>query len=286
MYPKIDYLSFTVHIGSMKEVLPTRLALHIREWAAENASPLIDMLIDHHNFTALPGRAPYAQHWQREDGALSIFAGTQREEILFEIGGVGCSKLEEQGVLMPLLGVIHERLTRIDITADIATDTAPDVFAEQRAVKRFKSGGERTSPSGHTVYIGSKSSERFAKVYRYNAPHPRAALLRVEHTLKRKEARSAALLVLQNGIDDVLAMCGRSFGWSHPDWKPMEISPDRLPTIEKEHGTKSTVFWLNAQVVPALVKAQRTGKLDVEAWLREYLLPQVFPDRQLSVIEI
>lgn len=286
MFYKIDYLSFTIQTGSFATVPPTRLMVAVREWIETNASPLIGLLIEPHNFKALPGRAPYAQHWQREDGGLSIFAGTEREEILFEIGGVGCDILDRAEILMPLIGLVHERLTRIDITADILTDTTPPDFAKQRSNKRHKSGGEKHSPSGYTVYIGSKTSERFAKVYRYNEPHPRAKLLRVEHTLKRKEARQAAKLMLSNGLAYVVEMCGRTFGWKHPDWQPDPLSWGKLPTIEKEHGTKSTIFWLNSQVLPALVKAQQTGKLDVVAWLETYVLPQVFPDRKISLTEI
>lgn len=284
MNVKIDWLSFTLPIGKHIGWQPEEIAAAIKDMMQLDQHPIMGLLFDGHMFTLESGRAPYSHRWQRDDGGLAIFVGQKVDTALFEIGGKGCDLLDQLGVLEELLLVVNERLTRIDVACDVRTDTRPKDFADQRNMKRYKTFSEFHSPTGDTFYVGSRSSEVYARVYRYNAPHPRHALLRIEHVLKRKEARQAALSILENGLEEVAAQLGNRFGWAHDDWTLADLTSEVLPSVEREHGSKSTVYWLHAQVLPAIKRLHKDGELNILEWLEQHVLPEILGERAYRIV--
>jgi DNA relaxase NicK len=155
------------------------------------------------------------------------------------------------------------------------TDCAPDEFCALRDGKRFKSFGEIKSETGHTVYIGSRSSDRYARVYRYTEPHPRAHLLRSEFVLKGEQAKLAARELLAVGVDLYAARLGNSFGWKHKVWLPNEWSVEEAKAWRPDREAGNTVRWLYSQVAPALIKLHREGQLDAQIWFAEAVLNSI-----------
>jgi len=283
MNVKIDWLSFTLDTPKRIGFDLEALTASIKEQLYHLDAPALFPLFEGFGWSVESGRKPYPFRWQRDDGGVSVFFGQKNNTILFEIGGKGCDWLVQSELMEDLLLLVKERLTRLDIAADFRCETTPAEFVAERTSKRQKTTSEFNSPTGATHYIGSRSSEMYARVYRYNKPHPRHALLRVEHVLKRKEARQAAELIVTEGLEEVCGMVGNRFGWAHDHWKEAEFSAEPLPSVEREHGMKSTVFWLHSQVLPAIKRVTADGTLDTLQWVREYLLPECFPDREFDI---
>lgn len=166
-----------------------------------------------------PGRQ--WQHTSLRGSDCALFYGGD-SGMTFEIGGKACAYLHAsqrlQAVVLKALEVGN--VTRLDIAVDMETDTDPRDFVEQRSNKRQKSVETAVSSTGTTCYIGSRKSDRYARVYRYNDPHPRADLLRCEMVFRGKHADIAARQWLAVGDEELAARAGNIYGWEHPDFAP------------------------------------------------------------------
>lgn len=222
-----------------------------------------------------PGRKPYSTSFRTEDGGIAVFAHAKLPHFLVEFSGRGCERLLNSPVGEDILEALRDRATRIDLAVDIECGTDPREFAAQRVPGRFKSGSEVVSESGTTVYIGSKTSNRYARVYRYNLPHPRHALLRVEHVFRAEEAKTAVAFLLDRGYEPMAAECARMFGWLHPVWTVQAALEAEFKAHRNERGDAKTIYWLYETVAPVLIRLHNEGKLDFGLWFREAIAPKL-----------
>lgn len=222
------------------------------------------------------GRAPYSASWSIADNGITVFWGEKRKEILVEISGKGCDYIRSVGLESKLLERVQGRLSRLDIATDIESDTKPSTFVAERTGRKASSIAHMESVTGETVYVGSRSSEQYARVYRYKEPHPRAALLRVECVFRRKYARTIASEILVQGLVSVVGVIGSRYGWAHSDWRVSADDSDiiKFPRPEREAG--GTVFWLIKQAAPAFQRLVREGVIENPAqFLEQYFLTDV-----------
>lgn len=218
-------------------------------------------------------RAPYKDTWMDGSGGISIYASPNLTHCTIEISGAGCEKLIELGVIAELLERCHERITRIDVATDIETSTLPSEFVKQLSHERMRASGYQHSVTGETNYVGSKKSDRYARVYRYFEPHPRSHLLRIEHVFRRGYAKVVAQSLLDNSLESVAAAAGKAFGWAHVDWQPEAAQHADISIIAAERGQSSTVRWLLASCAPAFKRLVADGTIrDAEEFLRVYFL--------------
>jgi len=218
-------------------------------------------------------RAPYTDAWKLGDGNITLFASPSLSHCTVEISGKGCEKLITKALLHQVLQSVHSRVTRIDIAADIQTTTTPDEFIKILKHERMRSSGAQDSASGSTRYVGSMKSERFARVYRYNKPHPRAHLLRVEHEFRRDYAKKVAAEILASSLESVAVAAGEAFGWSHPVWDLKEDTNADISIVSAERNAGKTVFWLVNSVAPAFRKLVEDGTIkDAEEFIARYFL--------------
>lgn len=220
-------------------------------------------------------RAPYTDAWTLADAGITLFAGISLNHCCVEISGSGCERLIQKGLLEKIVGAVANRVTRIDIASDIEAEVSPEQFVSVRSHSRMRSGGKQYSSSGETEYVGSRSSDRFARVYRYKKPHPRAHLLRVEHEFHRDYAKKVAHEILNSSLQAIAASAGQAFGWSHEVW---DITPDEsvdLSIVHAERNAGKTVFWLVNSVAPAFKRLCDAGVIsDPEAFVRQFFLSQ------------
>jgi len=218
-------------------------------------------------------RAPYSDAWVQSEGGVTLFASPNLTHACIEISGKGCERLITNGNLQKILDSCKERVTRIDIACDIETDLKPSDFVKETSHERMRTSGQVISDTGETCYVGSQKSERYARVYRYNKPHPRSHLLRVEHVFRKDYAKRVAEALTVSDIDALSRSAGLAFGWAHSAWDTTIIdSPDI--SITKERGSAgNTVFWLVNSVAPAFKRLCETGAIsDPEAFIRTYFL--------------
>jgi len=219
-------------------------------------------------------RAPYQDTWVDTEGGISLYASPNLTHATIEISGAGCERLIATGEMEQVLAGCAERITRIDIACDIETDVMPLTFTSVLSHERMRSSGYVYSDTGVTAYVGSKQSERFARVYRYFEPHPRAHLLRVEMVFRREHARKIANAIVEHGILKIATPAGEVFGWSHPIWD-VDSSPEiDISITSPERNAGKTVSWLVRSVAPAIQRLIADGTIrDPEMFFRTYFLP-------------
>jgi len=220
-------------------------------------------------------RAPYADSWADVENGLVCFASPNLNHATIEISGQGCERLIALGGMETVLNAAQERITRIDIACDIETDTRPIDFVAVLSHDRMRSNGTINSETGQTCYVGSKQSERFARVYRYNKPHPRSHLLRVEHVFRRDYAKQVARAIVANSVSEVGMEAGRAFGWAHGDWDVTASGEIDISITSPEKNAGKTVSWLVRSVAPAVQRLIADGTIrDPAAFFAAYFMPK------------
>jgi DNA relaxase NicK len=190
--------------------------------------------------------------------------------MLFQLSGRGCDSIREPATSRRFVTEICELLTRLDYAIDISCNIKPSEFANHRSHKAFRTVSFISSDSGETVYVGSPKSDRFVRVYRYNPPHPRSHLLRIEFVFRRGMARAAAREYCEQESDaHFLAKLGNTYGWAHPIWQPTVQTDERIATPVLKQSDENTVYWLYKQVLPAMQRLWREGALDVTDFLEK-----------------
>jgi len=218
-------------------------------------------------------RAPYTDAWKTRDNTITLYAGISLNHCCVEISGQGCEKLIQADLLEKVLSATASRITRIDIAVDIQTQVSPSEFVAALSHKRMRSSGSQHSQSGDTEYVGSRTSDRFARVYRYNKPHPRSHLLRVEHVFHKEYAKKVADEILKMGIGAVANSAGKAFGWEHVVWEPDDNSGSDISIVQAERNAGKTVFWLVNSVAPAFRRLCENGTIsDPEAFINRFFL--------------
>ena len=264
---RIDWLSWTLTTGSQ----PTNFedCWHLAEGLLRREhSGMAKEIFGGYGFQAGSGRPPYRVAVVRNDNGLRVYGNSHTGTVLFELTGAGSAALRDFEVVRTFLATQSDRITRLDIACDVRTDTRPSDFCTRLAHDRFRSRSEITSDTGQTVYIGSPKSDRFARVYRYSPPHPRAELLRVEYVFRRGMAQCAAEDIAQLGDPRTFAAtCGNTWGWTHKDWKPSVVTDEKTTTPNLTKSDQDTVMWLYKQVAPAMRRLIAEGALDTGEFL-------------------
>jgi len=219
-------------------------------------------------------RAPYTDAWKLGDGGVTLFASPTLNHCCVEISGSGCEALISKALLHKVLQQVDNRVTRIDIASDIETETRPKEFVEKVNHERMRASGYQNSDSGETCYVGSQKSDRYARVYRYNSPHPRAHLLRIEHVFRREYAKVVAQQCLSNDVAEIAGAAGLAFGWAHEDWNPSISDSADISIVSAKREDGKTLYWLVNSVAPAFKRLCETGGIiDPEEFLRRYFFP-------------
>lgn len=272
MIASIDWLSFTFPTDRKEDYLSHELWGRVETAFSRQLPRTYRLTTADSIFTQRMGRAPYSAALQREDNGMMVFASPRLDNALVELSGIGCDALGGTENELVVLEENLPRLTRVDIAVDILTEVQPNEFVSERSDGRFASWSENLTPTGHTIYIGSRKSDRYCRVYRYFEPHPRSRFLRVEYVLKAEQARAGALSLCDSGVGAVVAKLGNSFGWKHPLWQPEVTTTEKAKSWQPEREQGRTVMWVYAQVLPALLKLHRQNVLDLrEVWHNDIL---------------
>jgi len=273
MRSHIDWLTFTipmVYYGATND-----------DYAVAISSGLLDMCGDDLRTSVFGGawekqersRAPYIDAWVLPMAGITLFGSPNLTHACIEISGSGCERLIERGLLNQVLECSQERVTRIDIACDIETEIRPTEFVEKVNHERMRTSGHVISDTGETCYVGSQKSERYARVYRYNKPHPRADLLRVEHVFRKDYAKKVAAAIVGKTLADVTRSAGLAFGWGHEIWQPDSDQCADISLISERRDSGKTVFWLVNRVAPAFKRLCADGTIkDPEAFINSYFM--------------
>lgn len=218
-------------------------------------------------------RAPYKDAWNDKQAGISLYASPNLVHCCVEISGSGCERIISLGAMEAVLGSCKERVTRIDIATDIETEVKPIEFVSQVIHERMRANGQQNSETGETCYVGSQKSDRYARVYRYYAPHPRSHLLRIEHVFRRDYAKKVASEIIDTSMEAICVGSGLAFGWKHEVWQPDRVEGADISIISERRDTGKTVFWLVDSAASAFKRLCRDGTIrDPQDFLTRYFL--------------
>lgn len=215
-------------------------------------------------------RAPYSFARRSDDNTRTLYVHPLAAHYTIEVSGAHCASVtpaQWHSTCEAWAGAF----SRLDVAVDMACDVTPTEFEDSCEKSAVKTRSRFQSSTGETVYLGSRSSERYVRIYRYKPPHPRAGLLRAEFQLKHDYANAAAAAIVQGeSLNGIAADLGRIFGFAHPCW-PGDPEPVKL-AVTSHAQSGNTIHWLTNTVAPVLRRLAREGKLDLSAWLEEYVM--------------
>lgn len=267
---KLDWLSFTVPVDNwdaendLQATFTTVEAL--KHVIGEDGYDLLRGEGD--GWTPGKGRKPYSASLIGK--GVRIFYNHRVPHVLVEISGEGCARIFSQLAGSQLLQDVSERITRCDIAVDIETNISPSEFVTYRDGTRHKSFQHILSQTGETCYIGSQTSNRYCRVYKYEEPHPRAGLLRVEHVFRQEDARKVIAYGFERGVYALAQQCALVYGWKHEVWQLEPASERELKAHRVERTEAGTLKWLLDSVVPAVGRMWKEGRTeDVKTFMYE-----------------
>jgi DNA relaxase NicK len=262
MLHRVDWISFTIQADTAPTAPNDPLWMSALRGVGRASPGLRKWLEAEGQLEDGNGRAPFQKSLRASNCGVMIFYGHKKNLVLVEISGRGCERLRELNGMDVLLKRVASRVTRLDVAVDFLTDVTPEVFAAARDNERFKSGSTLTSESGTTVYVGSQKSNRYARVYRYNPPHPRANFLRCEMIVRDEDAKQTAQFIVDNGVEAASFALGKAYAWTHPLWQQVGATDEELAAYRPPDRGSNTVYWLFHQVLPACEKLLENGQQD------------------------
>lgn len=213
------------------------------------------------------GGKNYAIRLRHQQTGVALSFGPTNAHIYVELAGGACDAYESIDALVPLVVGTADRASRIDVAVDFETEVTPEQFSAFRNEEKWKYAPYYPSESGTTCYVGSRKSERMARVYRYNPPHPRSHLLRVEAEYKGKAAKALSRLVGVHTTEALAATAHQIFGWHHPLAADLAKGGEKLKYTSYHPTNAATVRWLYGDVAKAVRKAIKNGYLEWDEWV-------------------
>lgn len=266
MFHKIDYYAYTI---------PARLAFNevtdeIQEFVRTtftSSLPASEMVASLESGWSIErAKGFYSHRLRHEITGVALSFGTINAHVYVELSGKACDCLESANILSSLIESTKAKCSRIDFALDFVTEIKPEQFSAFRNEIRWKYVSHITGASGTTDYIGSRTGERMARVYRYNPPHPRAHMLRVEAEYKGAAAKAICKELEQNSLEQVCLMAHAPFGWSHCLFKDLESEAVKVPYSAHNPDNAATVRWLYGVVASSVRKAILDGLIDWQSF--------------------
>lgn len=272
----IDWLSFTIPTAGEGGLSSAGVERHIQQ-SLEEALPFATFEhLMQHEVTRGSGRRPYNIALKGPGNIYTIFGAPGNGYLLVEFTGQGCEWLRQKGELQNLIKAVQERVTRIDLAIDIKTTTDPRSYVDEGVSERFQSFGDFESSTGHTIYVGSRKSDLYARVYRYTEPHPRSEYLRVEHVFKKDRAKSFCSYMLQHTPLQAAQAAIAIFAWKSPEIAVFGADVASMTVTREAVSQGKTERWLISQAAPAFKKLCESGQIkNPEKWLVDHFLPGV-----------
>jgi len=264
---KIDYYAFTIPEDSSFSSRGEPTIEYVISKFLAVTGKRSEWNMDRPTWSLESGGKNYAVRLRHDATDVALSFGSKNEHIYVELAGRACDAYESVDALVPLVTSTAERASRIDVATDFETSVTPEEFSDCRNKLKWKHRPVYPSDSGTTCYVGSRSSERMARVYRYNPPHPRSHLLRIETEYKGKAAKSVAYVVGVHSPSVLAARTNAIFSWSHPLWA--ELGEVGTPIKYKGYRptNAATVLWLYGDVAKAVRKGIAGGYLEWDEWV-------------------
>ena len=255
----VDWLRYTVpHGTNLHDALPMHPAV-------ENTGEVLKPFPNYETAISLThGRVDWNDS-KPEQRIMVTFTGKD----LHALRDAGCSGVYMLNSIIDTPGI---RFTRLDVAIDTDDErVTPEALKRDWGSERFqtrartfaeiKSSDRDKRYTGHTVYVGSRTSEQFLRVYDKAAEQGTCdQLTRIEVELKGHKAFEAAALLARRDFDSAAAAAfKRFFKWSNPGWQDIVSGySEKVERLERE-GENKRLKWLREVALPAVLEAYQTG---------------------------
>lgn len=272
---KIDWLSFTREFPFTNDGVRGRdfslRCLHIRDRLLDQF-PALHAVTD--VWIETQAQRPYTHSLKCVNTGVQMHFAYYRNECLVTVSGEACSRLYDAQAMLQALTLAQHTATRLDLAYDVKTQVTPQEVLHAGISGRYKTVSELTSAKGDTVYIGSRTSDFFVRIYRYNSPHPRHELLRFEFEVKGENAQAIAQECVMSGIAPVMRGLAERYGFKHQQTlKWFEGKTVNVRTVAHNRQAAKTELWLIKQAAPAFQRLVKDGVItDPAEWVQRYLL--------------
>lgn len=270
-HAKIDYCRFTFPIALLGNQDESWTLNHILMAFHDHTQHLLLGVVTAGRWVWRETAGFYDKKIECPKTKLSIEWKAGNPHALVNITGTSCDLLLQTITAADLAKATNGRCTRMDFAVDFPTEIKPSEFTEIRGSNKTSTFSTVNSPTGETCYIGSRSSERMARVYRYYPPHPRSHLLRVEAEYKGDAAKEACKALMDREEQEVIYSAHLPFKWMHPIWLERVPVTEKIPARAYDKEGAETLKWLVDVVAPSLRKAHERGLINLVDWVKEYL---------------
>ena len=250
----VDWLSYTAFWGS--QGLPRHMQHASRQRLADRVAAGVHVWLE-----AKPKHG-YTSALSSDDiKGLSVYQNVQRPDMGIHVVWTGRALAEtELFTLMREMQALQASVTRIDIAVDVPEHWDIEALykrgVEKDWVCKVKGKPVMVRSTGDTLYVGSRTSEKFLRVYDKQAEQGADfPWTRVELECKGETARGIAGYIALNGLDRIPDLI-RGFCDFPNDtaWMKAMTTPTPPLSIPKAERHSDTDTWLLQGVMPTLVK--------------------------------
>jgi len=197
----------------------------------------------------------------------TLFAGAWHGRILIQLPGEACHALRQEPdgaggskSLNLLLMKEQFRITKLDLCTNWRTTKSVDEIAGSFSKKDMKDYPRIPSETGLSQYIGSRTSDKFAIVYVWFAPHPRHEWVRIEFKTKAETAEVLRRNILKEGLLPPFKRMLFDWGFSDETMiNSMSIGPEGERVAYQQRAKGGSLAWLYGTCIVSLKKAIDRG---------------------------
>jgi DNA relaxase NicK len=266
---KVDWLAFTIPlIAGTRDQSPDTLAF-MQNAVHSFTNGLLRRFDEKSDLELQNASGFYSVRLVDTITTLRMSWGDINSHVYVELPGTACQMVSEAGNMSSLIALVKDRCSRIDIAGDWECEHEPRIVIGNAYETGRRSFSQIRSNEGLTIYVGSRKSDRFLRVYRYRSPHPRSKFLRFEHENKGDVAKTVCNSVLETGLEATFGAQQNSYKWDLLDVLGLSKTTGKISSDRANKDDVSTLLWLLETVAPAIVKASKSGLIDLDTFIEK-----------------
>lgn len=183
--------------------------------------------------------------------------------VLASWSGIGCQWLRSVGCMDLALQRGESLASRIDIALDRPNMGRPSDHVDVLSTDRKYQLSMINSQSGQTVYLGSRQSNRFARLYCYtDKNHERSGVMRLEIVYRDASAKRACEAVRQGKILAMMHSESERLQMSCMlDGAHVDAGSGEQMMMYVKRRNPNTLQWIATSVVPSLIRLEDDGDI-------------------------
>lgn len=219
-----------------------------------------------------------------QNGSIVMYGSTEKQGMRLICSGEPMKAIRASGTNdLDMVRFAHRdgrRVTRIDLTIDMVGNDAPSPEKFREAIEKDEVKTRARSFENHdqiqndaqTVYIGSKTSDKRARVYNYRAKHLNVlwdVWTRFELQLMQDYARAAAQDIMRHGVRDTACVHSKAF-CDFPSIPEYQLATNPEISFEPKRVPRKVTNWEKWLLETVISSCDRAIGTQRESVVREF----------------